>query len=85
MVHLGELWVANTTFEVSYLTHWEAPYTGGAECELPEGTVLKVISEPPSHATAAGCRPVNYEEMEVIFIPEEARPGVCRLHVLHPV
>ena len=70
---MDEEWLANEKFEVSYLTHWEAPYTGGGECELPEGTVLKVISDPPGHAKAAGCRPVNYDEMEAIVIPEDVR------------
>jgi hypothetical protein len=72
-VHLGEAWIAQEPFQVGYLTHWEAPYTGGGECELPRGTIVKVISEPPSHATAAGCRPINYDEVELIVIPEEVR------------
>ena len=70
-VHLGETWIARVQVEVRYLTHWNAPFTGGGTCELPEGTIIKVISEPPNHATAAGCRPINYDEIEALVIPEE--------------
>jgi hypothetical protein len=72
-VREGQLWRSLCEIDAIALTHWFAPFTGGFECRIPADTVLVVLDDPPPHATGVGCRPVNYEELEAVLVPEEDR------------
>jgi hypothetical protein len=54
-------------------THWSAPFTGGYEVRIPEGTVLIVIHDQVPGADGVACLPENYDELHEEFIPAEDR------------
>ena len=58
---------------VGVLTQWRAPFTGGVDGLLPAGVVVSVIEGPMPDATAVGCRPENYERLELLLVPEHDR------------
>ena len=45
---------------------------GGFECVVPAGTAL-VAHDPVEGAEGIGFRPLLYEEMELVLVPEEDR------------
>jgi hypothetical protein len=69
----GERWVAVVDLVVRGLTHWDAPYTGGFSAVLPAGSAVVVLDDPPPIATAVGCRPEAYAELEVLLVPAADR------------
>jgi hypothetical protein len=54
--------------EVSALTTWAAPFTGGDIRSLPAGEEFVVLNAPPEGASAVTCRPVRYEELHQHFV-----------------
>ena len=68
-----------TTHDVPALgvTHWRAPFTGGFEATIPEGTVLVAPSDAVEGAEGFYCTPELYEEMEIALVPEEDRLRPC--------
>jgi hypothetical protein len=69
----GQRWVAAVDVAVHGLTHWDAPYTGGFSGVLPAGSVVIVLDDPPPIATAVGCRPEAYAELEALLVPASDR------------
>jgi hypothetical protein len=59
--------------EVGVLTHYRAPFTGGARAILRAGEVFTVALDPPAHATAASCEPQRYEALQEELVPKEDR------------
>jgi hypothetical protein len=54
------------------LTHWNAPYTGGFRCNVPEGTALIVRHVGP-FSLSITCQPEDYESFEEKFVPQNDR------------
>jgi hypothetical protein len=70
----GDIFQAVTDVEIDYLTHWSAPFTGGDDCILPAGTLIKVeVSQSNPEPIGVYATPINYEEMEQRIISEEDR------------
>ena len=69
----GQRYRALRDVEVNALTHWEAPFTGGAKGVVPAGTVVIVAFDPPEMATAIGCDPADAKALEAGFVPEADR------------
>ncbi len=70
----GEIYEAVHDVEVSCMTHWRAPFTGGKKVILPAGTKIKVeghplVPEPISVYTS----PLDSERLEVIFVNQSDR------------
>lgn len=64
----GERYIVRRAFTATAMTHWEAPYTGGARCEVPEGIIFKIDYEPPAMASAVGCVPEDAAAWEARFV-----------------
>ena len=61
------------SFETTVQTVWKAPlHTGGERVIVPVGTVLIANDQVPG-ATAFGCYPENYDEMELVLVSEKDR------------
>lgn len=73
MIREGQHYRARHDIEVNALTHWEAPYTGGARGVLPAGAVVIVAFDPPETAMAVGCDPVDARALESRFVTEVDR------------
>ena len=65
----GEIFEALVDVEISYLTHFLAPYTGGAKAMLLKGE--QVIINPPSQEMPFSyrCDAVRSEDIEKCIIP----------------
>jgi hypothetical protein len=66
-------WRVMTDLPSRGITTWTAPFTGGFECVIPNGTVLTVEHDPVMGAKAVYCRPENYKDFESAFVPAEER------------
>lgn len=69
----GQRYRALRDIEVNALTHWEAPFTGGAKGVLPAGAIVVVAFDPPETATAVGCDPADARALESRFVAEADR------------
>jgi len=72
----GELYESTSEIEVNYLTHWKAPATDGGKGILPKGIVVAVSFNPRiTEAIGVMAKPIEYERVEEILIPEDVRSG----------
>jgi hypothetical protein len=72
-IYKGDKFIALTDFEITGLTHWSAPYTGGFKCVIPKGTILIVFHDPVPGAIGFGVIPENKGEFELKHVPESDR------------
>jgi len=72
-IRAGQHYLIKEPVEVIALTHWRAPFTGGYNVVLPAGEVVEIDHDPVPGATAVGCTPIRYAELEVAFIPAKDR------------
>ena len=49
--------------EISVLTQWLAPATGGGKATLPRGQLVQVENDALAHASAVTLLPVHYDEL----------------------
>jgi hypothetical protein len=70
----GDVYEALEDFEVSYMTSWRAPFTGGGKALLKRGDQIEI---PDSSVIPLPilvyARAVNYRELEVRVVPESER------------
>lgn len=73
----GDRFRVTRAIEVSCLTHWNAPFTGGGNRGvLRPNEIIRVLSDPGTFAWAAACVPDSEErarQLEAEFVPEEDR------------
>ena len=69
----GEVFEAVQNVQISYLTHFMAPYTGGDKAKLLKGE--RVIVSKPNQDKPLGyyCYPINADEVEDRIIPYSDR------------
>jgi hypothetical protein len=65
----GEVYQALHDIPVRYLTHWQAPFTGGGDGTLPASTMVRVhvhafMPEP----VAVSAMPLNSREIELLLV-----------------
>ncbi|HVK80114.1 MAG TPA: hypothetical protein VM915_05825 [Verrucomicrobiae bacterium] len=60
----GERYIVRSPFEAIVMTHWEAPYTGGAPKRIPAGVSFVIDYDPPDMASAIGVRPEDSARWE---------------------
>ena len=72
-VEEGDRFVVVEAFEIGGLTHYNAPFTGGFDAQVPAGTVLRAFGDSVPGASAFGCVPENTEEFEQQFVPADDR------------
>jgi hypothetical protein len=73
LVRKGPRFRVRKDLVTNVLTTWKAPFTGGAPCTLPAGTIL--IADHVQITTAPGfaCVPEAYEDLEGVLVPAEDR------------
>jgi len=69
----GDVYEALRDIEVSYLTTWETPYTGGGKAVLSQGEKIKVDEEPIDRPISVSAVAVNYSELEQRIVPSSDR------------
>ena len=69
MVSEGQKYKALTDIELTCMTSWSAPYTGGYERIFPCGEEFVIENDPPTGATAVYANPCNYDKLHEQFIP----------------
>ena len=65
----GEVFQAKNDVEITYLTHFMAPYTGGEKSKLLKGEKVLVSKPVNPKPTGYYCYPLNAEEVERRIIP----------------
>ena len=73
MLCKGQRFRTLRNLEVGVLTHYRAPFTGGARAILRAGEVFTVALDPPALAIAASCRLQRYEALQEELVPKEDR------------
>lgn len=70
----GEVYEVLEPCEVSYLTAWEAPYTGGGNVTLSRGWRLRIAEEPRDEKPiSVYAEAVDYATVESLVVPEADR------------
>lgn len=64
----GDLYEVVKALEVTFLTHWSAPYTGGGEGMLVPGDRIWLPDQLNEKASSAYAEPVDYPELEQRFV-----------------
>ena len=73
MLCKGQRYRTLRNLEVGVLTHYRAPFAGGARAILHAGEVFTVALDPPAHTVAASCEPQRYEALQEELVPTEDR------------
>lgn len=68
---LGEVYQSVEPFQITYLTHHFAPFTGGEKTTFPKGEKIIVRQDVDSKAGSVYCIPLEYERMEKMLISKE--------------
>jgi hypothetical protein len=69
----GDVYEARTDVEVSYLTSWSAPFTGGGSGTLKKGERVIIDYDPLPRPIAANAKAINYTHVEEDMVPESDR------------
>ena len=69
----GDVYEAARDVEVSYVTSWSAPFTGGGSGTLKKGERVIINYEPLSRSIAANANAINYTHVEKEMVPESDR------------
>jgi hypothetical protein len=69
----GDVYEATSDVEVSYLTSWSAPFTGGGSGRLKKGERVIIDNEPLPRPIAANAKAINYTQVEQEMVPESDR------------
>ena len=69
----GDVFEATRDVEVSYLTSWSAPFTGGGSGRLRKGERVIIDYEPLPRPIAANAKAINYTHVEEEMVPESDR------------
>jgi hypothetical protein len=69
----GDVYEATGDVEVSYLTSWSAPFTGGGSGRLKKGERVIIDYEPLPRPIAANAKAINYTQVEQEMVPESDR------------
>jgi hypothetical protein len=70
----GEVYELLEDAEVSFVTHWDAPYTGGGKGKLRKGSRIRVVDDiSDEEPLAVGAIPLAREEAETALVPEAER------------
>jgi hypothetical protein len=69
----GDVYEATIDLQVSYLTSWSAPFTGGGTGLLKRGEQVIVENDLLTRPISAYAKPINYARVEADMIPESDR------------
>ncbi len=70
----GDLYEAAESFEINYMTAWEAPYTGSGTSEIKKGDQIWIDTEPgDSKPISTYALAVEYKKLERRMVPATER------------
>jgi hypothetical protein len=69
----GDVYEATRDVEVSYLTSWSTPFTGGGSGTLKKGERVIIDHGPLPRPIAVNAKPINYARVEERMVPESDR------------
>jgi len=70
----GNVYEAIEDQEITYLTAWDAPFTGSGKGKIKKGERIWIDNDPiEDKPTGTYAVPVNYSELENRMVPEEER------------
>jgi hypothetical protein len=69
----GERYVVRAPFEAIVMTHWQAPFTGGAPRVIPAGIAFTLDYDLPPMASAIGVTPEEPARWEAALVDEDDR------------
>ncbi|HWR57364.1 MAG TPA: hypothetical protein VN328_00630 [Thermodesulfovibrionales bacterium] len=69
----GDRFITLKEIRTTAAISWAAPYTGSAECVIPEGTTLVVQYDQVRGARGFSCIPEKYKELEKVIVPAKDR------------
>ena len=69
----GEVYEALEDVQISYLTAYHAPCTGGGKAVLPKGECVSVCEHRDEKPISVNCHPLRYDELHDTIVPREER------------
>ena len=69
VIRTGQRYKALQDLNITCMTSWSAPFTGGYERVLPAGETFRISSDPTANATAVYADAENYKELHKVFVP----------------
>ena len=69
----GEVYAATCNVRMLITILYKAPGSDALDGEVPEGTKIVVLNDPPSKATAVLGAPLSYRQLEEKLVPEHER------------
>jgi hypothetical protein len=69
----GDRFITLKEIKTTAAISWAAPYSGSAECVIPEGTTLLVQYDQVKGAKGFSCIPEKYKELEKVIVPAKDR------------
>ena len=69
----GEVYAATCNVRMLVTILYKAPGSDALDGEVPEGTKIVVLNDPPSKATAVLGAPLSYRQLEEKLVPEDER------------
>jgi hypothetical protein len=69
----GEVYEAVTDVVITFLTHYSAPFTGGARTVFPKGERVRVSCVNGERPIGVYCTPLRYDDLHVFIVTNEER------------
>jgi hypothetical protein len=69
----GEVYEATTDVEITFLTQYNAPFTGGDKCRFPRGERLRISCVNFERPIGAYANPLRYDELHSTIVSDEER------------
>jgi hypothetical protein len=69
----GEIYEAIADVEITFLTHYSAPFTGGAKTVLPKGERVRVTCANGERPIGVHCTPLRYDELHPLIVSDQER------------
>jgi hypothetical protein len=70
---VGDVYEAIADVEIAFLTHYRAPFTGGARTMFPRGERVRVSCVNGDRPIGVYCSPLRYHELHTRTVSEEER------------
>lgn len=69
----GDIYVCIADAQISYMTHWMKPYTGGDKATFPKDETIKISDISQDKPTSVYCQAINADKIETLLVPQGDR------------
>jgi len=69
MIRKNQIYETKEDLDITCMTAWRAPFTGGYKRVLPKGERIRIYNDPPATASAVYCEPLRYKELHKAMVP----------------